>query len=68
MLTVGLRQSFDCILNYIELDTESCIAKLINQAFAQNVLELALCSMCSGQPIPDSGLSFSSATAGGNPS
>ncbi|MFK1272511.1 pyocin S6 family toxin immunity protein [Pseudomonas aeruginosa] len=23
---------------------------------------------CSGQPIPDSGLSFSSATAGGNPS
>ncbi len=24
--------------------------------------------MCSGQPIPDSGLSFSSATAGGNPS
>lgn len=25
-------------------------------------------SHCSGQPIPDSGLSFSSATAGGNPS
>ncbi len=25
-------------------------------------------SLCSGQPIPDSGLSFSSATAGGNPS
>ncbi|MDI4066973.1 hypothetical protein QK416_23390, partial [Pseudomonas aeruginosa] len=25
-------------------------------------------AMCSGQPIPDSGLSFSSATAGGNPS
>ncbi|RPO17901.1 hypothetical protein IPC1221_32420 [Pseudomonas aeruginosa] len=25
-------------------------------------------SFCSGQPIPDSGLSFSSATAGGNPS
>lgn len=25
-------------------------------------------SGCSGQPIPDSGLSFSSATAGGNPS
>ncbi|WP_256718358.1 hypothetical protein, partial [Pseudomonas aeruginosa] len=25
-------------------------------------------SECSGQPIPDSGLSFSSATAGGNPS
>ncbi|MDC3898224.1 recombinase family protein [Pseudomonas aeruginosa] len=25
-------------------------------------------SVCSGQPIPDSGLSFSSATAGGNPS
>ncbi len=24
--------------------------------------------ICSGQPIPDSGLSFSSATAGGNPS
>ncbi len=24
--------------------------------------------LCSGQPIPDSGLSFSSATAGGNPS
>lgn len=24
--------------------------------------------VCSGQPIPDSGLSFSSATAGGNPS
>ncbi len=24
--------------------------------------------MCSGQPIPDSGLSFSSATAGGSPS
>ncbi|EQL41668.1 hypothetical protein V555_05711 [Pseudomonas aeruginosa BWH054] len=47
MLTVGLRQSFDCILNYIELDTESCIAKLINQAFAQNVLEPALCSMYS---------------------
>ncbi|MCV4249099.1 hypothetical protein OD768_29660 [Pseudomonas aeruginosa] len=23
---------------------------------------------CSGQPIPDSGLSFSSATAGGSPS
>lgn len=47
MLTVGLRQSFDCILNYIELDTESGIAKLINQAFAQNVLEPALCSMYS---------------------
>ncbi|OPE34278.1 hypothetical protein APB44_29700 [Pseudomonas aeruginosa] len=26
------------------------------------------CPWCSGQPIPDSGLSFSSATAGGNPS
>ncbi|HCF5626530.1 TPA: hypothetical protein NIG94_005306 [Pseudomonas aeruginosa] len=25
-------------------------------------------AFCSGQPIPDSGLSFSSATAGGNPS
>ena len=25
-------------------------------------------AMCSGQPIPDSGLSFSSATAGGSPS
>ncbi|MEZ1662455.1 hypothetical protein, partial [Pseudomonas aeruginosa] len=25
-------------------------------------------ALCSGQPIPDSGLSFSSATAGGNPS
>ncbi|MBW6178295.1 hypothetical protein KZ877_24475, partial [Pseudomonas aeruginosa] len=25
-------------------------------------------AICSGQPIPDSGLSFSSATAGGNPS
>ncbi|MFO2295762.1 hypothetical protein QOU42_26405, partial [Pseudomonas aeruginosa] len=25
-------------------------------------------AVCSGQPIPDSGLSFSSATAGGNPS
>ncbi len=24
--------------------------------------------ICSGQPIPDSGLSFSSATAGGSPS
>ncbi|RPW73960.1 phage tail tape measure protein [Pseudomonas aeruginosa] len=27
-----------------------------------------LTAQCSGQPIPDSGLSFSSATAGGNPS
>jgi len=27
-----------------------------------------LSKTCSGQPIPDSGLSFSSATAGGNPS
>lgn len=44
MFTVDLRQSFDCILNYIEFDAESCIAKLINQAFAQNVLEPALCS------------------------
>ncbi|HCE7956462.1 TPA: hypothetical protein NID39_006092 [Pseudomonas aeruginosa] len=26
------------------------------------------CTYCSGQPIPDSGLSFSSATAGGSPS
>ncbi|WP_400564061.1 hypothetical protein ACFELC_20270 [Pseudomonas aeruginosa] len=25
-------------------------------------------ALCSGQPIPDNGLSFSSATAGGNPS
>lgn len=30
---------------------------------AQSVLPV-----CSGQPIPDSGLSFSSATAGGSPS
>ncbi|MBN0675127.1 hypothetical protein JTM11_29225, partial [Pseudomonas aeruginosa] len=28
----------------------------------------AIGALCSGQPIPDSGLSFSSATAGGNPS
>lgn len=27
-----------------------------------------LITTCSGQPIPDSGLSFSSATAGGSPS
>ena len=45
MLTVGLRQSFDCILNYIELDTESGIATFINTAFALAVLEPALCSM-----------------------
>lgn len=45
MLTVGLRQSFDCILNYIKLDTESGIAKFINPAFALDVLEPALCSM-----------------------
>ncbi len=29
---------------------------------------LPIGALCSGQPIPDSGLSFSSATAGGNPS
>ncbi|WP_447444309.1 hypothetical protein [Pseudomonas aeruginosa] len=29
---------------------------------------LLIFAPCSGQPIPDSGLSFSSATAGGNPS
>lgn len=45
MLTVGLRQSFDCILNCIKLDTESGIAKFINQAFVLYVLEPALCSM-----------------------
>ncbi|MGP3622204.1 hypothetical protein ACTVZK_33430, partial [Pseudomonas aeruginosa] len=28
----------------------------------------SMAGKCSGQPIPDSGLSFSSATAGGNPS
>ncbi|MGC3480091.1 hypothetical protein, partial [Pseudomonas aeruginosa] len=37
--------TFTEIRNYIELDTESCIAKLINQAFAHDVLEPALCSM-----------------------
>ncbi|MCC4281469.1 hypothetical protein LL325_27065, partial [Pseudomonas aeruginosa] len=31
-------------------------------------VEVRKCPECSGQPIPDSGLSFSSATAGGNPS
>ncbi|KSR36947.2 hypothetical protein APB40_33520 [Pseudomonas aeruginosa] len=29
---------------------------------------LSVSAWCSGQPIPDSGLSFSSATAGGSPS
>ncbi|EMH7955773.1 hypothetical protein L346_05681 [Pseudomonas aeruginosa MSH-10] len=45
MFKVGLRQGFDCILNYIKFDTESGIAKFINQAFALDVLEPALCSM-----------------------
>ncbi|MFO2200370.1 hypothetical protein QOU27_26530, partial [Pseudomonas aeruginosa] len=31
-------------------------------------LHYRLDRLCSGQPIPDSGLSFSSATAGGSPS
>ncbi len=33
-----------------------------------NSLDSSHQAICSGQPIPDSGLSFSSATAGGNPS
>ncbi len=40
------------------------ISSLVEEA----VFNYYLGRLCSGQPIPDSGLSFSSATAGGNPS
>ncbi|WP_238176903.1 hypothetical protein [Pseudomonas aeruginosa] len=36
--------------------------------FCSAIVEAVATHGCSGQPIPDSGLSFSSATAGGNPS
>ncbi|MCT5591923.1 hypothetical protein LZL52_24595, partial [Pseudomonas aeruginosa] len=49
--------------------------KLTDKSFADQRLSaqphyfgIARIGKCSGQPIPDSGLSFSSATAGGNPS
>ncbi|BFN28221.1 hypothetical protein PsSCT_29830 [Pseudomonas sp. SCT] len=34
----------------------------------EEIIQRSIDSECSGQPIPDSGLSFSSATAGGSPS
>ncbi|MWW63473.1 hypothetical protein GRH70_05285 [Pseudomonas aeruginosa] len=46
-------------------------AYLLHCPVTRHILELDepfFWSKCSGQPIPDSGLSFSSATAGGNPS
>ncbi|RUE08211.1 hypothetical protein [Pseudomonas aeruginosa] len=41
---------------------------LLVDAKSYSFLRRTLGETCSGQPIPDSGLSFSSATAGGNPS
>ncbi|HGP0169974.1 TPA: hypothetical protein ACLEU3_005196 [Pseudomonas aeruginosa] len=39
-----------------------------SQLLCEQVIGRGLRRVCSGQPIPDSGLSFSSATAGGSPS
>ncbi|MGC3241358.1 type IV-A pilus assembly ATPase PilB, partial [Pseudomonas aeruginosa] len=41
---------------------------LLHEGFPEELIGTFKLYSCSGQPIPDSGLSFSSATAGGNPS
>ena len=44
------------------------MAKVLRDEEVPDDTGLAIELHCSGQPIPDSGLSFSSATAGGSPS
>ena len=47
---------------------ERTFIKLGMLALLSSASESPSGTACSGQPIPDSGLSFSSATAGGSPS
>ncbi|MEJ9053027.1 hypothetical protein ACF0C8_32120, partial [Pseudomonas aeruginosa] len=57
----GAHSNDDVDLSSAALNVESDVDCLTGFGVVEGVV-------CSGQPIPDSGLSFSSATAGGNPS
>ncbi|WP_217434618.1 hypothetical protein, partial [Pseudomonas aeruginosa] len=61
MNTPEIKRESSSLLELIEALGETEWRKCVNSQFVNK-------ERCSGQPIPDSGLSFSSATAGGNPS
>ncbi|MGG2771904.1 hypothetical protein ACQYZS_29275, partial [Pseudomonas aeruginosa] len=57
----------DLILQLLPKDGSS-IGNIKLQQQLSEAAAFSFSEECSGQPIPDSGLSFSSATAGGSPS